>query len=163
MENLDLSYYAKIHSIESFGTVDGPGIRYLVFMQGCSLRCKYCHNRDTWNIKLGKKVTIQELIEKILRSKPFFEASGGGVTVSGGEPLVQAEFVGELFKELKNNEINTCLDTAGSLAISDEIKKLLKYIPSLVSLFKLGVISVSFIFKSTKNVIILSICINKTL
>lgn len=117
----------RIHSLETLGTVDGPGIRFVVFMQGCPLKCKYCHNRDTWEINSGKTYTVDELIKKILRSKSYFEASGGGVTVSGGEPLLQVEFVTELFKRLKEKNIHTALDTAGSLPINDKIKELLKY------------------------------------
>lgn len=117
----------RIHSLETLGTVDGPGIRFVVFMQGCPLKCKYCHNRDTWEINSGKTYTVDELIKKILRSKSYFEASGGGVTVSGGEPLLQVEFVTELFKKLKEKNIHTALDTAGSLPINDKIKELLKY------------------------------------
>jgi len=117
----------KIHSIESMGTLDGPGIRFVIFMQGCILQCKYCHNRDTWQTNSGKLVTVNELISKILRCKPYFDVSGGGVTVSGGEPLLQAKFVCELFKKLHELGINTCLDTAGSLPISEDIAELLKY------------------------------------
>ncbi len=117
----------KIHSIETFGTVDGPGIRFVVFMQGCTLKCKYCHNRDTWDTHSGKKISIDELVKEILKYKSYMDNSGGGVTVSGGEPLVQAEFVTELFKTLKSLGIHTALDTAGSLPISNQIKELLKY------------------------------------
>lgn len=117
----------KIHSTESFGTVDGPGIRFVVFMQGCPLKCKYCHNRDTWDINGGTTISCDELIKKILRDKPYFSSSEGGVTVSGGEPLLQAEFVTELFKELKSIGIHTCLDTSGNLPITPQIKELLKY------------------------------------
>lgn len=117
----------RIHSIESFGTVDGPGIRFVIFMQGCTLKCKYCHNRDTWNVKAGKEISINELIKEILNYKTYIDNSGGGVTVSGGEPLLQAEFVTELFKELKELGIHTALDTAGSIPLSSEIKELLKY------------------------------------
>lgn len=117
----------KIHSIETFGTVDGPGIRFVVFMQGCTLKCKYCHNRDTWDTHAGKEMSIDELVKEILKYKSYMDNSGGGVTVSGGEPLVQAEFVTELFKILKNIGIHTALDTAGSLPISNQIKELLKY------------------------------------
>ena len=117
----------KIHSIESMGTLDGPGIRFVIFMQGCILRCKYCHNRDTWQTNAGKMVTSDELINKILRCKPYFDVSGGGVTVSGGEPLLQSKFVTKLFKRLHELGINTCLDTAGSLSITEDIKELLNY------------------------------------
>lgn len=87
----------KIHSIETFGTVDGPGIRFVVFMQGCTLRCKYCHNRDTWDPHIGKDISADELVNEILRYKSYMDNSGGGVTVSGGEPLLQAEFVTRTF------------------------------------------------------------------
>lgn len=117
----------RIHSIESFGTVDGPGIRFVIFMQGCTLKCKYCHNRDTWETNAGKKITIDELVKEIQNYRTYIESSGGGVTVSGGEPLVQAEFVTELFKKLKELGIHTALDTAGSLPLSPAIKELLKY------------------------------------
>lgn len=117
----------KIHSIETFGTVDGPGIRFVIFMQGCTLKCKYCHNRDTWNVKAGNPTSVSELVKEILKYKSYIDNSDGGVTVSGGEPLLQAEFVTELFKELKNLGIHTALDTSGALPISDQIKELLKY------------------------------------
>ena len=117
----------RIHSYESFGTVDGPGIRFVVFMQGCPLKCKYCHNRDTWNVDKGMLVDVDEVVKKVLREKTFIDSSNGGVTVSGGEPLLQAPFLTELFKKLKELNIHTCIDTAGSLPISQEIKELLKY------------------------------------
>lgn len=117
----------KIHSVESFGTVDGPGIRFVVFMQGCTLKCKYCHNRDTWDTHSGTEISVQELVKQILNYKTYIDNSGGGVTVSGGEPLLQAEFVTELFKKLKSIGIHTALDTAGSIPISNQIKDLLKY------------------------------------
>ena len=117
----------KIHSVESFGTVDGPGILFVVFMQGCTLKCKYCHNRDTWDTHSGTEISVQELVKQILNYKTYIDNSGGGVTVSGGEPLLQAEFVTELFKNLKSIGIHTALDTAGSIPISNQIKDLLKY------------------------------------
>ena len=118
----------RIHSFESFGAVDGPGIRYIVFMQGCPLKCKYCHNRDTWDINGGAEYSVEEVMKRALKCKPYMLASdGGGITVSGGEPLLQAEFVTELFKQAHENGMTTCLDTAGSLAINDQIKELLSY------------------------------------
>ncbi len=117
----------RIHSTESFGTVDGPGIRFVVFMQGCHLKCKYCHNRDTWDMNSGVTYTADELISNILRYKSYFDNSGGGVTVSGGEPLLQVQFVTELFKKLKELNIHTALDTSGNFPISKEIKELLNY------------------------------------
>ncbi len=128
MELSNNEIIGKIHSTESFGTVDGPGIRFVIFMQGCPLKCKYCHNRDTWNINDAKEiVTVDEMINKIIRYKPYIVASNGGVTVSGGEPLLQLNFVTQLFKELQKLNIHTALDTAGSIPINDKIEELLKY------------------------------------
>lgn len=104
----------NIHSFESFGTVDGPGIRFVVFMQGCPMRCLYCHNPDTWQTGAGKEYSAEQVVQNILRYKNYF-AGGGGVTVSGGEPMLQAEFVKELFTLLKANGIHTALDTSGIL------------------------------------------------
>ena len=101
----------KIHSFESFGTVDGPGIRHVVFMQGCPLRCEYCHNPDTWKSG-GKEYTAQEVCKNVLRYKNYY-GEKGGVTVSGGEPLLQIEFVTELFTLLKQNGVHTAVDTSG--------------------------------------------------
>lgn len=117
----------KIHSFESFGTVDGPGIRYVVFMQGCPLKCKFCHNRDTWEQNSGEEYQVKEVVNKIMRAKPFIDESNGGVTISGGEPLLQAKFLLELFKELKQNGFHTAIDTAGSLPLNNTIKELLQY------------------------------------
>jgi pyruvate formate lyase activating enzyme len=126
MEN-KLNNVAKVHSIESFGTVDGPGIRFVLFLQGCSLKCKYCHNRDTWDMTLGKEKTLEEIIEKVKRYKTYMNLSGGGVTVTGGEPLLQVKFLIEFFKRLKEEKINTCIDTSGMFNITEDIKEVLKY------------------------------------
>ena len=123
----DLNKIARIHSMESFGTVDGPGIRFVLFLQGCHLKCKYCHNRDTWDIKGGEEKTLEEIIEKIKNYKNYITISGGGVTVTGGEPLLQVKFLIELFKELKKENIHTCIDTSGMVNITDDIKELLQY------------------------------------
>lgn len=101
----------RIHSFESFGTVDGPGIRYVVFLQGCPLRCQYCHNPDTWATG-GKEYTAEEVVKQALRYKNYF-GEKGGVTVTGGEPLLQIDFVIELFTLLKEKGIHTCVDTSG--------------------------------------------------
>ncbi|MUK90179.1 pyruvate formate lyase-activating protein [Ornithinibacillus sp. L9] len=103
----------RIHSVETCGTLDGPGIRYVLFMQGCLLRCQFCHNPDTWKMGDGKEVTVEELMKDITSYLPFFQASGGGVTVSGGEPLLHTKFLVELFKELKKYDIHTTIDTSG--------------------------------------------------
>ena len=103
----------RVHSLQSLGTVDGPGLRYVVFLQGCPLRCVYCHNPDTWDPAGGAVMDTEELVEKILRCRPYFGAEGG-VTVSGGEPLLQAEFVTQLFARLKREGVHTALDTSGA-------------------------------------------------
>ncbi len=115
----------RIHSFETLGAVDGPGIRFVLFMQGCPLRCKYCHNRDTWDLKGGKEYTVDEIFNKIIRYKNYFITSNGGVTVSGGEPLLQPDFLIELFTRLKQAGIRTALDTSGMFDITEKIKKLI--------------------------------------
>lgn len=102
-----------IHSTESFGAADGPGVRFIVFMQGCHMRCRYCHNPDTWKIDGGDEVTADEILKRALRFKPYW-GKDGGITISGGEPLLQIDFVIELFKKAKELGINTCIDTAGN-------------------------------------------------
>lgn len=119
----------KIHSIESCGTVDGPGIRFVVFMQGCPMRCKYCHNPDTWDIEnYTKQVSVREIMEQYRGVKEFLR--NGGLTVTGGEPLMQANFVAELFKEAHKNNIHTALDTSGitfNPKDTETIDEVLKY------------------------------------
>ncbi len=100
-----------IHSKESFGTVDGPGIRYVLFMQGCPMRCLYCHNPDTWETGKGTPITVEEVIDEIKKNIAFYKK--GGITVSGGEPLLQIDFLTELFKRCKGEKIHTCIDTSG--------------------------------------------------
>lgn len=120
--------YGNIHSIESCGTVDGPGIRFVVFMQGCPLRCKYCHNPDSWSTETNKKMSVDEILEKYDGIKEFVKS--GGITVTGGEPLLQIEFVTELFKQAKEKNIHTALDTSGILFNpnnTNKIDALLKY------------------------------------
>jgi len=114
----------RIHSFETFGTVDGPGIRFVIFMQGCFLKCKYCHNRDTWDINSGMEYKVSEVIEKITKYQNYFNENGG-VTISGGEPLIQVDFLIELFNELKKMGIHTAIDTSGCFKINDKIKKLI--------------------------------------
>ena len=101
----------RIHSFESFGTVDGPGIRFVVFLQGCPLRCQYCHNPDTWEAG-GTEYSVEEVVNRVVRYRNYFGETGG-VTVTGGEPLLQIDFVTELFTALKAKGINTCVDTSG--------------------------------------------------
>ena len=114
----------RIHSFESFGAVDGPGIRFVIFMQGCSLQCKYCQNRDTWDINDGEAYTVKQVVEKVLRYKNYMIASNGGVTISGGEPLLQQDFIIALFRELRKYNISTCIDTSGMFAITEKIKQI---------------------------------------
>lgn len=122
----------NIHSIESFGTVDGPGIRYVVFTQGCLLRCQFCHNADTWEIGTGKEMSVSEIIGELKSYLPFIEASNGGITVSGGEPLLQLPFLLELFKECKKLGIHTAIDSSGGCYSQAEqfqknLKEVLQY------------------------------------
>lgn len=102
-----------IHSLESFGSVDGPGIRYVIFTSGCAMRCQFCHNPDTWNMKAGTPYTADELIDKALKYRAYW-GSKGGITVSGGEPLLQIDFLLELFKRARQKGIHTTLDTSGN-------------------------------------------------
>lgn len=114
-----------INTIETFGTVDGPGVRYVLFLQGCGLQCKYCHNRDTWDAKAYKiSKTHEEVYEDIKKYYNFIKK--GGVTISGGEPLLQTEFCIDLFKLLKQDNIHTALDSAGVI-LNDKVKELLNY------------------------------------
>ncbi|MBQ6815827.1 MAG: pyruvate formate lyase-activating protein [Clostridia bacterium] len=101
-----------IHSCESFGTVDGPGIRYVVFMQGCPLRCLYCHNPDTWDTGIGQKISAAQILEEYQKNRSFYK--NGGITVTGGEPLLQVDFLIELFSLAKEQGIHTCIDTSGA-------------------------------------------------
>ena len=131
----------NVHSIQTMGTLDGPGIRYVLFVQGCPFRCLFCHNPDTWNIlgdvskKSGDSLkygvsnqkSVDFLVEDVLKYKKFFESSNGGVTVSGGEPLLQIPFLTEFFKKLKENEIHTAIDTCGYVDLSDNLDKLIGY------------------------------------
>ena len=120
----------KIHSIQSMGTVDGPGVRFVVFFQGCNLRCGCCHNPDTWATEGGSEYTAEEIVRRAARCREYF-GKEGGITLSGGEPLLQAEFAREIFKLCHAEGINTCLDTSGSLlggaveALLDETDRVL--------------------------------------
>lgn len=108
MENIK----GKINSFESFGSVDGPGIRFVIFMQGCNMRCKYCHNPETWDKNTGESYDAKDIYEKAIRYKNYW-GEDGGITVSGGEPLLQIDFLIELFKLFKSDNIHTAIDTAG--------------------------------------------------
>ena len=129
-----------IHSTESFGAADGPGVRFIVFMQGCHMRCRYCHNPDTWKMDGGDEVTADEILKRALRFKPYW-GKDGGITISGGEPLLQIDFVIELFKKAKELGINTCIDTAGNPFTKEEpffskFEELMKYTVLLLLVLK---------------------------
>lgn len=114
-----------IHSIETFGTVDGPGVRYVVFLNGCPMRCKYCHNPDTWIPNRGEQKTTDEILADYESYRPFLK--DGGLTVTGGEPLMQIDFVTELFEKAHEKNINTCLDTSGIIFNSNNPELLKKF------------------------------------
>ena len=113
----------KIHSIQTLGTLDGPGVRFVAFLQGCPLRCSCCHNPDTWDFQGGSIYTAEEIVNKTLRYSEYF-GERGGITLSGGEPLMQAEFSYEVFRLCHKVGINTCLDTSGCI-LTNEVKSLL--------------------------------------
>ncbi len=121
-----------IHSKESFGTVDGPGIRYVLFMQGCPMRCLYCHNPDTWEVGGGTEITVDEVMSEYQKNRSFYK--NGGITVTGGEPLLQVDFLCELFKAAKSDGIHTCIDTSGITYNPDnssyiaKLDELMKYV-----------------------------------
>ena len=125
----------RVHSFESFGTVDGPGIRYVIFLQGCHLKCKYCQNRDTWDVNCGQEFLVDEIVKTVLKYQSYIKPSGGGVTVSGGEPLLQVQALISLFEELKKYDIHTAIDTSGMFKLTDDIKKLI----DLTDLFLLDI------------------------
>ncbi|EJX10397.1 pyruvate formate-lyase 1-activating enzyme [gut metagenome] len=114
-----------VHSIESFGTVDGPGVRFVVFLQGCPLRCKYCHNPDTWKPGIGTEMTADQILEQFFRNEPFYH--NGGITVTGGEPLLQIDFVTELFTKAKARGVHTCVDTSGITFRNDDPDQLARF------------------------------------
>jgi len=113
----------RIHSFQSMGTVDGPGVRFVAFLQGCNLRCKCCHNPDTWSFSGGSEYSPDEIVKRAARFREYF-GSAGGITLSGGEPLCQADFAYEIFRLSHGAGINTCLDTSGSI-LNDSVKRLL--------------------------------------
>lgn len=122
---------ANVHSFETFGSVDGPGVRFIVFLQGCKMRCQYCHNPDTWKMGIGEEKTVDEIVKKALRYKSYW-GDEGGVTCSGGEPLLQIDFLIEFFKELKSQGVHTTLDTAAGPFTREEpfiskFNELMKY------------------------------------
>ena len=115
----------NVNSIQTLGTLDGPGVRYVVFLQGCPLRCGCCHNPDTWDFGNKKEYTEEQIVDNVLKYKEYF-GTQGGITISGGEPLVQAEFVKQVFSLCKKNGINTCLDTSGVI-LNQAVKDALEF------------------------------------
>ena len=132
----------RIHSLESFGTVDGPGTRFVVFVQGCPMRCAYCHNPDTWEMNAGTLMTPEYIIEQYERNKPFYR--GGGITVTGGEPLMQVDFLIELFTLAKEKDIHTCIDTSG-IAFNPDNADLLAKLDHLMTLTDLVMLDIKHI------------------
>lgn len=133
----------KIHSLESFGTVDGPGTRFVVFVQGCPMRCAYCHNPDTWEMNGGTLMEPSYIIEQYERNKPFY-ANGGGLTVTGGEPLMQVDFLIDLFTLAKQQNIHTCIDSSG-IAYNPDNTEWLKKLDHLMTLTDLVMLDIKHI------------------
>jgi len=129
-----MSVIGHVHSIETCGTVDGPGIRFIIFLQGCLMRCKYCHNRDTWDLEGGKDMSVDELMAELLQYRHFMNASGGGITISGGEAMLQPEFVQAMFEACRLEGIHTCLDTNGFVRRIDDSTKAVLDVADLVLL-----------------------------
>lgn len=129
----------RIHSVESFGSADGPGVRYIVFLKGCNMRCQYCHNPDTWAKDGGELMTPEEVLKKALRYKTYWKEKGG-ITVSGGEALLQTDFVTELFRLAKEKGVNTCLDTSGNpFSLEEPFKSKFDELMKYTDLFMLDI------------------------
>ncbi len=129
----------RIHSVESFGSADGPGVRYIVFLKGCNMRCQYCHNPDTWAKDGGELMTPEEVLKKALRYKTYWKEKGG-ITVSGGEALLQIDFVTELFRLAKEKGVNTCLDTSGNpFSVEEPFKSKFDELMKYTDLFMLDI------------------------
>lgn len=133
----------RIHSLESFGTVDGPGVRYVVFVQGCPMRCAYCHNPDTWDMNGGTMMEPAYIIEQYERNKGFYR--GGGITVTGGEPLMQVDFLIDLFTLAKEKNIHTCIDSSGIAYKSNANPEWLKKLDHLMTLTDLVMLDIKHI------------------
>lgn len=139
---MDAAAKGWIHSIESFGTVDGPGVRRVVFFQGCPMRCAYCHNPDTWKPGTGTQMTAEEILEPMLRNLAFYES--GGLTATGGEPMLQLPFLTALFAQAKAHGIHTCLDTSG-VTFSPENPGRLREIDAMLALTDLVMLDIKHI------------------
>lgn len=131
-----------IHSIETCGTVDGPGLRYVIFLQGCPMRCQYCHNPDTWEPKKGDQMTVDEALSKFYSNLAFYK--NGGVTVTGGEPMMQMDFLIELFTKLKEDNVHTCIDTSG-IMFQPNNEEMMKKIDKLLELTDLVMLDIKHI------------------
>lgn len=132
----------RIHSLESFGTVDGPGTRFVVFVQGCPMRCAYCHNPDTWAMNGGTMMDAEEIFAQYKRNEPFYK--GGGITVTGGEPLMQVDFLIDLFTICKQNNVHTCIDTSG-IAYKPENTAFIEKLDKLMALTDLVMLDIKHI------------------
>ncbi len=132
----------RIHSLESFGTVDGPGVRFVVFVQGCPMRCAYCHNPDTWSMTGGTMMEPEEIIEQYERNKGFYK--GGGLTVTGGEPLMQVDFLIDLFTIAKSKNIHTCIDSSG-IAFNPDNAQFMEKLDHLMTLTDLVMLDIKHI------------------
>lgn len=140
----------KIHSIETFGTVDGPGVRFVVFFQGCPMRCLYCHNPDTWQTGVGEELEAEEVLSRMERNLPFYKT--GGITATGGEPLMQMDFLIELFEKAKAKGIHTCLDTSGILFDKTDENKM-RHIDRLLLSTDLVMLDIKHIDKAEHKVL----------
>lgn len=132
-----------IHSLESFGTVDGPGVRFVVFFQGCPMRCLYCHNPDSWHMADGKEMSADEILERFERNRSFYRT--GGITATGGEPMVQMDFLIELFTKAKAKNIHTCLDTSGIAFPADPNSEIYEKIERLMNVTDLVMLDIKHI------------------
>ena len=132
-----------IHSIQTFGTVDGPGVRFVVFFQGCPMRCQYCHNPDTWNMTDGKEKSVDEILDMFERNRAFYKT--GGITATGGEPMMQMDFLLELFSKAKEKGIHTCLDTSGITFVEDRSSSTFEKIEKMMAVTDLVMLDIKHI------------------
>jgi len=132
-----------IHSLETFGTVDGPGVRFVVFFQGCPMRCQYCHNPDTWKVGDGQEMSADEIINKFERNRSFYRT--GGITATGGEPMMQMDFLLELFTKAKAKNIHTCIDTSGVMFVEDRGSEAFEKIEKLMAVTDLVMLDIKHI------------------
>lgn len=140
--NKEVKMKGRIHSLQSFGTVDGPGVRYVVFLQGCPMRCQYCHNPDTWPVNAGEEMEAEYIIEQFIRNEGFYH--DGGITVTGGEPMLQIDFLIELFELAKKHNIHTCIDTSG-ITFNPESPEMLAKLDKLLTMTDLVMLDIKHI------------------